>query len=247
VSRALAICRRELETMFGGPLAWVLAAVFVGMSGYFLYTEVQFFTLQGGANLATGLWPYVFLDVRLVTFVVVPLITMRLVAEERKLGTFELLCSLPVRDAEIVAGKYLAVVAAYLAMLAGTTVGPLVLWLLHPFAVGPLVAGYLGLLLLGLAFLACGLAISATTENQVVAAMVTYGLLLFLWFVSWNEAALSIHLLTPLRGLSLFEHFHSFARGVIDSRGVVYFLGFTAFFLFLAVRVLGARAWRGLS
>lgn len=247
MSRALAICRRELATMFGGPLAWILAAVFVGMAGYFLYSEVQFVALQGGANLATGLWPYVFLDVRLVTFVVVPLVTMRLVAEERKLGTFELLCSLPVRDVELVAGKYLAVVVTYLAMLAATTIGPIVLWLLHPFPVGPLVAGYLGLALLGLAFLACGLAISAMTENQVVAAMCTYGLLLFLWFVSWNEAALSAYVLTPLRGLSLFEHFHSFARGVIDSRSVVYFLGFTAFFLFLAVRVLGSRAWRGVG
>lgn len=245
--RSLAICRRELATMFGGPLAWILAAVFVGMSGYFVYSEVQFFALQGGANLSAGLWPYVFLDIRLVTFVVVPLITMRLVAEERKLGTFELLCSLPVRDTELVLGKYLAVVVAYAAMLAGTTIGPMVLWGLHPFPVAPLCAGYLGLALLGLAFLACGLAISAMTENQVVAAMVTYGLLLFLWFVSWNEAALSMHLLTPLRGLSLFDHFHSFARGVIDSRSIVYFLGFTAFFLFLAVRVIGSRAWRGIA
>lgn len=245
--RALAVCRRELATMFGGPLAWILAAVFVGMGGYFLYSEVQFFTLQGGANLSAGLWPYVFLDFRLVTFVVVPLVTMRLVAEERKLGTFELLCSLPIRDGELVAGKYLAVVAAYLAMLAATTIGPAVLWALHPFPVGPVVAGYCGLVLLGLAFLACGLAVSAMTENQVVAAMVTYGVLIFLWFVSWNEAALSVHLLTPLRGLSLFDHFHSFARGVVDSRSVVYFLGFTAFFLFLAVRVLGMRAWRGIA
>jgi ABC-2 type transport system permease protein len=245
--RTLAICRRELATMIGGPLAWMLAAIFVGLSGYFVYSEVEFFTLQSGANLSAGLWPYVFLDVRLVAFMVIPLLTMRLVAEERKLGTFELLCSLPVRDAELVAGKYLAVAMVYVAMLAGTTIAPAVLWAFHRFPIGPVVAGYVGLLLLGLAFLACGLAISATTENQVVAAMVTYGLLLFLWFVSWNEAALSTQLLTPLRGLSLFDHFHSFARGVVDSRSVVYFIGFTAFFLFLAVRVLGSRAWRGVA
>lgn len=247
MTRALAICRRELATMIGGPLAWMLAAIFVGLSGYFVYSEVEFFTLQSGANLSAGLWPYVFLDVRLVAFMVIPLLTMRLVAEERKLGTFELLCSLPVRDAELVAGKYLAVAAVYVAMLGGTTIAPAVLWTFHPFPIGPVVAGYVGLLLLGMAFLACGLAISATTENQVVAAMVTYGLLLFLWFVSWNEAALSTQLLSSLRGLSLFDHFHSFARGVIDSRSVVYFLGFTAFFLFLAVRVLGSRAWRGVT
>jgi ABC-2 type transport system permease protein len=233
--------------MFGGPLAWILAAVFVSLSGYFVYSEVQFFALQGGANFSTGLWPYVFLDIRLVTFMVVPLVTMRLIAEERKLGTFELLCSLPVRDVELVAGKYLAAVVAYLLMLAGTTLALAALWALHPYPLGPVVAGYLGLVLLGLAFLACGLAVSAMTENQVVAAMVTYGLLLFLWFVSWNEAALSPQLIPAFRGLSLFDHFHGFARGVIDSRSVVYFGGFTFFFLFLAVRVLGARAWRGVG
>ena len=128
MTRVAAICRRELATMFGGPVAWILAAVFVGMAGYFLYSEVQFFVLQSGGNLATGLWPYVFLDIRLVTFVVVPLLTMRLVAEERKLGTFELLCSLPVRDAELVAGKYLAAVVVYLAMLA-TTVSAACSWI----------------------------------------------------------------------------------------------------------------------
>jgi ABC-2 type transport system permease protein len=244
---ALAICRRELTSMLGTPLAWVLGAVFVGMTGYLFYANVNFVALQGGANLSAALWPYVFLDIRLVTFMIVPLLTMRLVAEERKLGTFELLCALPVRDAEIVAGKYLAVVAVYLGMLSTTVLGPAVLWVAHPFAPGPLVAGYVGLVLLGLAFLACGLAVSATTENQVVAAMITYGVLLLLWFVSWNEAALSVHLLRPFRGLSLFEHFYSFARGVIDSRSVVYFTGFTTFFLFLATRLLGARSWRGIA
>jgi len=233
--------------MFGGPLAWILATVFAGMGGYFVYSEVAFFTLQGGANLSTGLWPYVFLDLRLVAFFVVPLLTMRLVAEERKLGTFELLCALPVRDRELIGGKYLAAVVSYLVMILPTTAGPAVLWVMHPFALGPVVAGYLRLILLGLAFLACGIAISAMTENQVTAAMVTYGVLIFLWFVSWNEAAISVHLTTLFRGLSLFDHFHGFARGLIDSRSVVYFLGFTGFFLFLAVRVIGARAWRGIA
>jgi ABC-2 type transport system permease protein len=171
---------------------------------------------------------------------------MRLVAEERKLGTFELLCTLPVRDHEILAGKYQAVVTVFLAMLVPTTIGPLALYVWHPFPIGPLIAGYLGLVLLGLAVLACGLAASTTSENQIVAAMLTYGMLIFLWYVGWNEAALSWRVTDLVRGFSLFDHFYNFARGVIDMRSLTYFAGFVGFFLFLALRSLGSRAWRGL-
>jgi ABC-2 type transport system permease protein len=244
--RTWIIMRRELAAFFGGPLAWMLSAIFAGLTGYFFYSELALFVLAGGANLAAGLWPHVFLDVRLVMVLVLPLLTMRLVAEERKLGTFELLCTLPVRDHEILAGKYLAVVVVFLAMLAPTGIGPLTLYLWHPFPLGPVAAGYLGLVLLGLAVLACGLAASTTSENQIVAAMLTYGTLIFLWYVGWNEAAINSHVTGLVRGFSLFDHFYNFARGVIDGRSLTYFAGFVCFFLFLALRSLGARAWRGL-
>jgi ABC-2 type transport system permease protein len=244
--RTWIIARRDLAAFFGGPLAWMLGAIFAGLTGYFFYSELALFVLAGGANLAASLWPHVFLDVRLVMVLVLPLLTMRLVAEERKLGTFELLCTLPVRDREILFGKYLSVVTVFLAMLAPTVIGPLTLYLWHPFPIGPLAAGYLGLVLLGLAILACGLAASTTTENQIVAAMLTYGVLIFLWYVGWNEAALSGSVTGLVRGFALFDHFYGFARGVIDVRSVTYFIGFVCFFLFLALQSLGARSWRGL-
>ena len=109
-----------------------------------------------------------------------------------------------------------------------------------------MLAGYVGLVLLGTAFLACGTAASAVTENQVVAAMLTYGVLVFCWFVSWNEAAVGEVVAPLLLQLSLFDHFYGFAQGVIDSRDVVYLAAFTTLFLFLAARTLGTRAWRGL-
>jgi ABC-2 type transport system permease protein len=245
--KALVVCRREMATMFGGPLAWVLAAVFALLSGYFFWSELAFFVLFGGSNLPMGLWRYVFLDFRLVAILVVPLITMRMFAEERKLGTLELLWTLPVRDGEVLAGKFLAAYLAYLVMLASTAVGPAVLWILHPFAVPPLLAGYLGMVLLGAALVACGLAASAVTENQVVSAMLSYGVLIFLWFVTWNEAALSEAVAPVLLQLSLFDHFYGFTQGVVDSRHVLWLLAFTALFLFLAHRALGARAWRGVA
>jgi ABC-2 type transport system permease protein len=194
-----------------------------------------------------GLWRYVFLHDRLVALLVLPLVTMRLVAEERKLGTLELLWSLPVRDRDVLAGKLVAALAIYLVLLAGSAIGPLVLWILHPYPLPPLLAGYLGLLLLGLAFVACGLAASCVSENQVVSAMLTYGVLVFLWFVSANEASMGESVAWIVAGVSLFDRFYGFAQGVVDLRDVVFFLAFTTLFLFLALRALGARAWRGIA
>ena len=247
MSGTLAIARRELAALFARPRAWILGGAFALLGGYLFYTEVAFFEIFGGARLATGLWPFVFLDLRLVAFFVLPLLTMRLVAEERQLGTFELLCSLPVDDRAIVGGKFLAAFIAFLAMVAATLPGPVALWVLRPFATGPVLAGYLGLVLLGAAFLACGVAASAVSQSQMVAAMLTYGALALCWYASWNEAAFSERLTPLVRALSLFDHYVGFAQGVIDSRSVVYFLGVTLVLLVVAVRALGARAWRGLE
>jgi ABC-2 type transport system permease protein len=247
VRKTLVIARRELASMFGGPLAWVLGAVFAVLTGYFFYSDLTFYVLFGGANLSSGLWRYVFLDFRMVAMLVVPLITMRLLAEERKLGTLELLWTFPLRDREVIAGKFLAALTAYTLMLIPTLAGPAALYALHPFSLGPLVAGYVGMLFLGAAFVACGLAASAVTDSQGVSALLTYGVLVLSWFLAWNEAALSERVAPVAIALSLFDRFYGFAQGVIDSRDAAYFLALIAFFLFLALRALGARSWRGVS
>lgn len=247
MTKALAIARRDLDVAFGGPLAWTLIGAFTFLAGYFFYTDLTFYVLFGGGNLPMGLWRYVFLHDRLVALLVLPLVTMRLVAEERKLGTLELLWSLPVRDRDVVAGKLLAALAIYLVLLAGSAIGPIVLWVLHPYPLPPVLAGYLGLLLLGVAFIACGLAASCVSENQIVSAMLTYGVLVFLWFASSNEAAMGERVAWLVAGVSLFDRFYGFAQGVVDSRDVVFFVAFTALFLFLALRALEARTWRGVA
>jgi ABC-2 type transport system permease protein len=152
-----------------------------------------------------------------------------------------------VRDGEVIAGKFLAAVAAWVAMLLPTLIGPAVLWAMHPFPVGPVAAGYVGMLLLGAAFIACGLAASAVTDSQGVSALLTYGVLVLSWFLAWNEAALSERVAPFVVALSLFDRFYGFAQGAIDSRDVAYFLAFITLFLFLALRALGARSWRGVS
>ena len=171
--RTLVICGRELSSFFGSFTAYVLIAVFLVLSGYFFYSDLVFFVLFGGFVMTTGLWQFVFLDMRLVTLLLLPLVTMRLFAEERKLGTIELLWTYPVRDGEIVAGKFLAALIFFLCMLLPTAINPLLFYQIHAFEPAPLLAAYLGILLLGTAFIACGMFVSSLTENQVVSAIGT--------------------------------------------------------------------------
>jgi len=243
--KLLVICRRELHAYFGSFTAYVLLAVFGVLSGYFFYSDLIFFVLFGGFTLATGLWQFVFLDMRLVAMLILPLVTMRLFAEEKKLGTMELLWTYPVRDGEIVLGKFLAAWLFYVIMLVGTAAGPLIFYFYHGFDVPPVLAGYLGMLLLGSAFIACGLFVSSLTENQVVSAMVSYGILVLFWFLTWNEEAATHAIMRWLLGLSLFDRFFNFTRGVIDSKDVAFFVMFVAFFLFLTWQSLATRTWRG--
>jgi gliding motility-associated transport system permease protein len=241
----LAVARKELELYFGSFLFYALAAVFLVLSGYFFYTNLAFFVLMGGMDLARGLWQYQLRDLQGLLIVLVPLLTMRLFAEERKLGTLELLWTYPVRDFEIIAGKFVACFAIIALMITATALHPLLIARFYPVAMGPLVAGYLGLLLLAAAFVACGIAVSAMTENQLVAAAATYGLLLFFWILTWNEAAVGDVALTLLAPLSLFDRFYAFARGAIDTRNVVYLVLFTAAFLCFTLFALDTRRWRG--
>jgi ABC-2 type transport system permease protein len=219
----LAIAGKELELYFTSFLFYALAAVFLALAGYFFYTNLGFFVLMGGMNLPRGLWQWQFLELQRLLLGLVPLLTMRLFAEERKLGTLELLWTYPVRDAEIIAGKFLACLAVVTAMIAAT-------------------AAYL----LAAAFVACGLFLSALTESQLVAASATYGVLLFFWVLTWNEAAMNEGLLRFLVQLSLFDRFHAFTVGAIDTENVSYLVLFTLAFLGFTFLALDARRWRGL-
>lgn len=244
--KAFTVCWRELRSYFTSSVAFALLAVFLLLSGYFFYTDLIFLILFGGYVLPTGLWQPFFLDVRQLVLLVLPLVTMRLFAEERKLGTIELLWTYPVRDVEIVAGKYLAAWLFFIAMVVPTLVAPAAFYHYYQFDILPVAAGYFGLILLGSAFVACGMFVSSLTENQVVSAMVTYGLLLFFWFVTWNEEAANEQLLSVLLRLSLFDRFFNFTRGVIDTKDVVYFVLFGGLFFFFTILSLGSRKWRGL-
>lgn len=219
--------------------------MFLVLSGYFFFTNLDFYVRFGGMDLVRGLWQYQLFDMRQLLLGLMPLITMRSFAEERKLGTLELLWTYPLRDLEIVLGKYLACLGVVTVMLAATALHPLLFSRLHPVDPGPLLAGYLGLWLLAAAFVACGLFLSALTDSQLVAGASTYGVLLLFWVLTWNEAALGEGALRLLVPFSLFDRFEVFARGGIDTQDVSFLVLFTLAFLGLTWLALDSRRWRG--
>lgn len=246
----LGLLRKELRAYFVSPLVYVVAAVFYALAGFFFYTQLIYFVQYGfGFNIIGNFWiaflagaPY---SVSTVLLLIVPLLTMRLLAEEKKLGTIELLLTYPVRDGTIVAAKFAACTIVLTLLLAGTLVYPAFLTSIEPLPWQPVVASYLGLWLLGVSFTACGIFVSSLTESQVVAAVGTLGLLVLLWAVSWNEAATTPTALRAAAQLAMFDHFEPFAKGVIDGGDVAYFVTMSAFFIFCTLRVLEARHWRG--
>jgi len=243
---AMAILARELRGYFTSVLAYVVLGVFLVLSGYFFYTNLELFVLMGGMDLPRGLWQYQFHDMREVLLFAVVFLTMRLFAEEKKLGTIELMWTYPVRDGAVLLGKYGAALVMVAIMLGLTVVYPVVLDRIHPVATGPLLAGYLGLFLLSAAFAACGLWASSLTESQLVAGLTSFGILTLFWMLTWNQAAASDWVIALLVPVSLFDRFHTFARGAIDAKDVVFLLAFSAFFLFLTLLSLESRRWRGL-
>jgi len=246
----LALFRKELVSYLVSPLFYVVAAVFLSLCGFFFYTRLMFFVQYGfGLDILGNFWmamlagaPY---SISMVLLLVTPLLTMRSFAEERKLGTIELLLTYPVRDGELVAAKVAACTVVLCLLLAATLLYPLFIQSISPFPWSPVVAGYIGLFLLSLSFIACGVFVSSLTENQVVAAIGTLGILVFFWMLTWNESATSPGLLGVLSRLSMFDHFENFARGVVAVADVCYFLAVVVFFSYLTLRVLEARKWRG--
>jgi ABC-2 type transport system permease protein len=196
-------------------------------------------------DILNNFFQLLFVDMTKVMTITVPLLTMRLFAEERKLGTIELLFTYPLRESEIYAGKYLAAATVFLVMLATTVVFPLYLYTIQPYALRVILAGYSGLLLMGLVFIAVGLCVSALTDSQVVAGVGSVGLLLLFWFMSWNEASGSDQVMRVVKAFSTFDHFWNFSKGLIDSTDVLYYLFVTAFFTNLTLRLLDSRRWRG--
>jgi ABC-2 type transport system permease protein len=245
--KTIALIRKELASYFAGPLVYLVVGAFLLATGYRFYTTLNSYVTFGfGMNILEHFWEDFFVNhIGFYLLIVVPLFTMRLIAEERRLGTIELLYTYPLRDGEILTAKFLACLLVFLVFLAGTLLYPAIVYAIQPFDPTPFIARYIGTILFLASCIACGLFISSLTDSQVVASSCTFVLLLLFWIITWNEAAVSSSLLIALSQLSTFDHFYSFARGVIDLKDLTYFVLFIGLFLFLTLRSMESRHWRG--
>ena len=250
------VFKKEMRLYFSSPVAWVVMTIFLFIAGYFFYSIFAFYTLasmqsamnpQMGRelNVTDSVFRPLFSNMSVILLLLMPLITMRQFAEERRSGTIELLLTYPVRDGAVLFAKYLSALALYVLMLVLTLVYPgIVIYFTRP-EWGPLLTGYLGLLLMGATFPAVGIFASSLTENQIVASITTFGILLFLWVIGWSAEYVGGAWGRVLSHLSLLDHFDTFARGVLDTKDVIYYVDVTVVALFLTLRSLEARRWKG--
>ena len=236
LNKVWAICRKELAVYFSSPVAYIVAAVFLLFSGYF-FSVVLSYTRDASLRL-------LFQNVAIVMLLVAPMLTMRLFAEERKLGTFELLITSPLRISELVAGKFLGAIILFLAIMGVTLEYPLILVIYGEPDWGPMVTAYLGFILMGTSFMAIGMFASSLTDNQIVAVVASFGILLFMWIIGWASdlipsAAISMF----VRSISIIDRFESFSKGILDSGDLVYYLSVIGTFIFLTIRSLDWRRW----
>jgi len=251
---------REMRSYFVSPVAYALLIAFLGLSGWFFYNQAtQFLELAAKitdqAMMLQQAPPVLnvngFVTRRWFSFAsqlllfLAPIITMRLLAEERGTGRLDLLLSAPLTDLQLVLGKYLAGVALCAIFLLPTAVYPVVLFTYGNPELGPILSGYLGLLLLSLALIALGLAVSSLTGSQVVAAASSFGVILLLWVLGLISRGETTGWRAGLAYASLLEHFTDFANGVIETRHIVYYLSFALLAGFLALRAVESQRWRG--
>jgi ABC-2 type transport system permease protein len=253
----LTIVGKELRAYFVSPVAYVVLTGFLLLGGWFFFNLLSRFSLmltlytqfQGGeAANRLNLNDYVIAplmhNLSIVLVILVPMITMRSFAEEKKNGTYELLLTSPLRTGELVLGKFLASFFFLCIMIGLTVVYPIILLMFGNPEIGVMVAGYLGLLLVATVFVAMGLLTSSFTENQIIAAVSGLVATLLLYIIGWPADSAGNVLGSLLRYLSVTEHFADMVKGIIDTRGLVYFGSLIVLALFLTQRSVESLRWR---
>jgi len=256
MSNILAITQKELKGYFASPIAYVVIGFYALIFGFFFYSLVLYFDRQSMQMLGLGAGsPPVnvnenmirpaFLNAMVVFLFVLPMITMRTYAEEKRSGTIELLLTSPLTDFQIIMGKFLGAMSLYAAMLAVTLIHIALLFMAGKPEWIPILTTYLGLLLMGGCFIAVGLLISSLTKNQIVAVMVTFTVFLMLWVINWIASFVGPTAQQVLNYLSITDHLDDFTRGIIDTKHVVYYVSFIGFGLFLTARAVDTERWKG--
>jgi len=258
MSNILAITDRELKAYFASPIAWVAVGLFALLVGGFYFAILDYFirasmqmeqmAAMGQSqplNINLALIGPLLQNVSVIVLFLLPMITMRTYSEEKRSGTIELLLTSPLTDFQIIMGKFLGAVVLYAIMLLVTVVHMAILFVYGQPEWKSIVSGYLGLLLMGAAFISVGLFISSTTKNQIVAGMLTFAVLLMLWIVNWFSDSAPPAVASVLRYLSITAHFDDFAKGIIDTTHLAYYLSFIALGLFLTIKSVDTERWRG--
>ena len=254
MSNVFAIAQKELKSYFASPIAYIIIGFFALVFGWFFFVSLSFFIPaslqmgmpgQGPMNVHTMAIRPLLQNISVVALFVLPLITMRIYAEEKRSGTIELLLTSPVTDTQIVLGKFLGAFALYALMLAVTLIHVAILFIYGNPEWKPIASGYLGLLLMGASFMSIGLLISSLTKNQIVAGMATFAVLLLLWTLGWMTDSAGPTLQKVLGALSITNRFDDFSKGVISASHLVYYLSFITFGLFLTAKSVDSERWRG--
>jgi ABC-2 type transport system permease protein len=250
----LAIAGKELRGYFASPIGYIIVGFFALLYGWFFYVPLSYFNRQsmqmsmgggGTLNINQMLIAPMLTNASVVILFVMPMITMRTYSEEKRSGTIELLLTSPVTDVQIILGKFFGALGLYVALLAVTLLHMAILFTYGAPAWKPVATGYLGLLLMGSCFLSVGLLISSLTKNQIVAGMVTFAVFLMLWVINWIGSFVGPTAQAILQQMSITDHFDDFARGVLDTKHLVYYLSFISLGLFLTAKAVDAERWRG--
>jgi ABC-2 type transport system permease protein len=248
------ICRKELGTYFVSPVAYILLTMFGLIFGFFFWNMLGAFVTEGmemqmrgqtfPMNVNEQIIRPLLSDVGVIGLFFIPMITMRLFAEEKRSGTIELLATSPIRDLEIIVGKWLAALVLYSCLLLFTALNFGFLFRYGNPDWKPLAIGYLGLLLQAGALLALGTFMSTLTKNQIVAGAATFGVCLLLWVLEWASGYETTTWARVLAYMSVMTHFESFSRGVLDTKDAIFYLTVIFLGLFFTARSLESLRWR---
>jgi len=243
MKNTFAIFMKELKSYFVSPMGYFVVAAFFCLNSlmFYIFMSEPEWRAMGSMRLMRALLT----NECFILLLVVPAMTMRLFAEEKKSGTIELLMTCPLRDSEVVLGKYLAALSLFAMML--------LLCLIHPFILSrvsdphwpTILSGYLGFFLLGSAFISMGTFTSSLTRSQLIAALFCFGILLVLWIVGWiANLAQQPQIKEVFKGLSVLSPFESFTKGIISLENILYYISFVFYCLYLTVKSVQAKKWR---
>ena len=249
------IAKRDLGSFFNSPIFYVITTVFLIIYSYIFVNILSFFSMQSmqsgqfqqmgiALNINEMVIEPSFQNMAVVLLLIIPIVTMRSFAEEKKSKTFRLLLSSPVHLKEIILGKFLAcmIVITLMVLISSYSIG--FLFMIGEPDVGPVLTGYLGILLTAGCYVSVGIFASSLTENQIVAAVITFGFSLFMWVIGWGAQTANSTTGQVLEYLSIIEHMDRFLKGMIETSDLAYYLSFIIFGLFLCYRTLDSNRWR---